>query len=74
MYRMIECGHWPIPELPENPQSPYALIVPAVVPFGAKTPAEAEARAAKVQEATAGCDLVMTRPQYKIYRCPAEHR
>ena len=68
-YRIIECGHWPIPELPAEPESPYAVIVPAVVPFGAKSPAEAEARAARVQEAIAPCDLVVTRPQYKIYRC-----
>jgi hypothetical protein len=70
VYRMIECGHWAIPELPDNPESPYALIVPAVVPYGAKTPAEATARAAEVETAIAGCELLGNRPQYRIYRCP----
>jgi hypothetical protein len=68
-YRIIECGHWPVPELPANPESPYALIVPAVVPFGAKSAAEAETRAAQVQEAIAKCDLLVRRRQYEIYRC-----
>jgi hypothetical protein len=69
-YRIIECGHWAIPELPAKPESPYAVIVPAVVPFGAKSAIEADTRAAKVQEAIAGCKLVLIRRQYQIYRCP----